>query len=72
MARMARPAAMVKTLTSAPNKERGVALLEAALALALVSLIAAASYSIFSQSAATTARAEARLAALGPVPLRAP
>lgn len=37
------------------------------MALALVSLIAAASYSIFSQSAAATARAEARLAALAQV-----
>ena len=68
MAPMARRAAMAKTLTSAPsNGERGVALLEAAMALALVSLIAAATYSIFSQSAAATARAEARLAALAQV-----
>lgn len=65
---MGRQAATVKTLTSAQNKaERGIALLEAAMALALVSLIAAATYSIFSQSAAATARSEARLAALAQV-----
>ncbi len=59
---------MVKTLTSAQNsRERGVALLEAAMALALVSLIAAATYSIFSQSAAVAARSEAKLAALAAV-----
>lgn len=37
------------------------------MALALVSLIAAATYSIFSQSAAVTARSEARLTALAQV-----
>ena len=37
------------------------------MALALVSLIAAATYSIFSQSAAATARAEAKLQALAQV-----
>lgn len=59
---------MAKTLTSAQNKrERGIALLEAAIALALVSLIAATTYSIFSQSAAATARSEAKLAALAQV-----
>lgn len=59
---------MAKTLTSAQNKcERGIALLEAAMALALVSLIAATTYSIFSQSAAATARSEAKLAALAQV-----
>lgn len=62
---MAPLAAMVKTLTSAlNNRERGIALLEAAMALALVSLITAATYSIFSQSAASTARSEAKLQAL--------
>ena len=59
---------MAKTLTSAQNRrERGIALLEAAMALALVSLIAAATYSIFSQSAAATARSEAKLTALAQV-----
>lgn len=59
---------MAKTLTSAlNNRERGVALLEAAMALALVSLIAATTYSIFSQSAAVTARSEAKLQALAQV-----
>ncbi len=63
-----RQAATVKTLTSAQNKaERGIALLEAAMALALVSLIAAATYSVFSQSAAATARSEAKLTALAQV-----
>ena len=58
-------AAMAKTLTSAPNKrERGVALLEAVMALALVSILAGATYAIFSQSAAATARANAKLEAL--------
>ena len=37
------------------------------MALALVSLIAAATYSIFSQSAAVTARSEAKLATLAQV-----
>lgn len=68
MAPTAHRAAMAKTLTSAQNnRERGVALLEAAMALALVSLIAAATYSIFSQSAAATARSEAKLEALAQV-----
>lgn len=68
MAPMGRRAAMAKTLTSAlNNRERGVALLEAVMALALVSLIAAATYSIFSQSAAVTARSEAKLQALAQV-----
>ena len=65
MAPTARPAAMAKTRTSVRNKsQRGVALLEAVIALALVSLIAGAAYSAFSRTAAATARAEDRLAAL--------
>ncbi len=63
MALMAHPVAMAKTLTSRRN-ERGVALLEAVIALALVSLIAATTYSVFSQSASVNARSEARLSAL--------
>lgn len=66
MAPTARRAAMAKTPTSAPARrgERGLALLEAAIALGLVSLIAATGYGVFSRAADATARAEARLAAL--------
>ena len=65
---MAPLAAMVKTLTSAlNNRERGIALLEAAMALALVSLITAATYSVFSQSAASNARSKGKLLALAKV-----
>ena len=65
MAQTERRAAMAKTPISQRNRaERGVALLEAAIALAIVSLIAATAYSVFSQSAAISARAAERLAAL--------
>ena len=65
MAPMARRAAMATTPTSAPNRrERGAALLEAALALALMALVAAAGFSAFGRAGATGAAAEARLEAL--------
>lgn len=62
---MARRAAMAKTPISARSKaERGIALLEAAMALAIVSLVAATAYAVFSQSAAISTRASDRLTAL--------
>ncbi len=46
------------------NSERGVALIEAALALGLVALVAAAGLSAFSRAERVSAAAEAKLAAL--------
>lgn len=56
---------MVKTLTLSPNRrERGAALLEAAIALALVALIAAAGISAFSAAGRASADAAADMRAL--------
>lgn len=55
---------MAKTPTSARNSERGVALLEAVIALALVAMIASAGYAAFARAVDSAARAEARMAAL--------
>ncbi|MFN3259323.1 MAG: hypothetical protein ACE37J_02075 [Pikeienuella sp.] len=56
---------MAKTPTSAPNRrERGAALLEAAVALALMALVAAAGFTAFGRAGAAGAAAEARLEAL--------
>lgn len=64
MAPTARRAAMATTATSQRSSERGAALLEAALGLALVALIAGAGLTAFTRAAETGARAEARLHAL--------
>lgn len=69
MARTARRGAMarmpISALSSSRNAgERGAALIEAALALGLVALIAAVGLSAFSRAAGTGAGAEARLEAL--------
>lgn len=65
MAPTARRAAMAKTPISARNRgERGAALLEAALALALVALVAGAGLSAFGASNRASAAAEAKLASL--------
>lgn len=62
---MVRPAVMVKTLTFAPNRsERGTALLEAAIAVGLLALIAATGLSAFSRAAIVSQQADARLVAL--------
>jgi Tfp pilus assembly protein PilV len=56
---------MVKTPISVPNKrERGLALLEAAIALGIVAMIAAAGLSAFSRAASVNRTAEIRLHAL--------
>lgn len=61
---MARRGEMATTATSGRSSERGAALLEAALALALVAIIAGAGVTAFTRAAETGARAEARLDAL--------
>lgn len=56
---------MAKTKTSSPNSgERGFALLEAAVALAIVALLAAAGFTAFAAANRAAAVAEARLTAL--------
>lgn len=50
--------------TSVPNSERGAALLEAALALGLVAMVATAGLAAFSRAAAVGVGAEAKMAAL--------
>ena len=65
MARTASRAAMAKTPTSSRNKrERGAALLEAAIALGLVAIIAAAGFSAFSAASRASADAAERMRAL--------
>ncbi|MEM7270632.1 MAG: hypothetical protein AAF401_15440 [Pseudomonadota bacterium] len=49
---------------SAPNNERGAALLEAAIALSIAALITAAGVGVFSRAAEVSARADAQLIAL--------
>lgn len=55
---------MAKTKTSSRNSEGGFALLEAAVALAVVALVAAAGFTAFAAANRSSAMAEARLRAL--------
>lgn len=65
MARMAHRAAPAKTpIFVRNNPERGMALLEAAIALAIVAMVAATGLTAFSRASAVNQTAEARLEAL--------
>ncbi len=55
---------MAKTKISSRSSEGGFALLEAAVSLAIVALIAAAGFTAFAAASRASAEAEARLAAL--------